>query len=668
MKKGLHFLSIILFMLSACDSPSIKEEPVAIVLNDIAFSQVDYYHADGSIGLADSLFGNIAWSYAPDPAITYYLNVAAALSPEDEPNWVIQNLPLFPSMDGDGAVRYESAFFNLAGLGLTSGTDLSEIFYSWTINDMIATTGPSPADKHTEVQTAEHHSCWAGDPVEIDFDYDEYYPKDIQIFDIPIYTIPRRDVSPVQEGAKGCMAGTFARGISWLDGEYGLAFHTTAQDIYEGLFFAGVSDYAFPNNEHWLAAALTYTHNQTANLIEFAAWDAGETIGSVDGVPETSSPLIEWLENVFETGVVGLTYRHPHGRHIVTAYDMYTQGGETFIMYRDDEYQGLYLGDNFAKHVKVYKKDGTYYFGSDNRPIEYAIAMLPAPSLVGSIVEHLQPFLLEGKIVYDLNGDGEENEGEPGAGGLEWGVKEKSCEADCEYVVLSKCDEEGYFSAEFVPEKDKIYTVEFMEVGWRQFAEFMDEFFGDEVYFGNFSADLPPDPNLTIPFPPMQYSFPDDLEDNINDKGELVNNPSGDIKGIVVGINPDNTLQLEINPVAIGGKDEPGGLFVYGGDATWVSHVSEAGEKDAGLFGGASEDGRPIILPSDGRVEFSVDKWIFTIPLLPYFDVDTLPPDDQTLEIRLYNGETIDDQVFTWDQLGFISRWRMIGLDRFSTE
>ena len=369
----------------------VVQEPDAMVLTDITFSQVDFYLADGSIGLADSLFGNMSWSYVPDPTTTYYLSVSAALSADDEPGWVIQNLPLFPAMDGDGAVHREGTFFNLGGLGLTAGTDLSEIYYSWTVNDFIVTTGPGTPDTYAEVQTAAHHFCLQGDPVEIDSDFEYFYPEEIHIFGIPLRKNSPRKVSAVQEDSKTCMAGAFARGISWLDQEYGLNFHTTAQDIYEGLRFWGVSDHAL-EVEDWIAGARDYTQHQTGNLIEFAAWEQGDLFDPVDGVPETSVPLIEWLGNAFETGVVGLAYAHSQGGHIVTAYDMYTIAGTTFIMYRDDGAQGHYLGDQFVKHSKVYEKDGNYYLGSDGKRITYAIAMLPAPSLVGSIVDYLQPY------------------------------------------------------------------------------------------------------------------------------------------------------------------------------------------------------------------------------------------------------------------------------------
>ena len=102
--------------------------------------------------------------------------------------------------------------------------------------------------------------------------------------------------------------------------------------------------------------------------------------------------LIEWLGTAFETGVVGLSFRHPGGGHIVTAYGMYSQDGKTFITYRDDEFQGLdMIGDKNLKHIELYNKDGIYYLGNNAWTVKYAVAMTPGPGLRAELYPEIYP-------------------------------------------------------------------------------------------------------------------------------------------------------------------------------------------------------------------------------------------------------------------------------------
>jgi len=376
----------------------VTQEMDELVLNDISFSQVDWYGTEDDVLLADSLFGIVEWSYVPDPVTTYYLNVNAALSSEDEPVWIIQNLPLFPIMDNKGEVQYESTFFNLANFDLSTGDDLSQIHYSWTVNDMIITESLGQAENLIGVQKAEHSICTSAESFDVDFVFDDFYPKDIQIIEIPINPDELKKGDRVQEGDCDCLAGTFARGISWLDQEYGLALHLTAQDIYEGLVFGGVSEHAYEDGEwlKWIDNMLTYTTNQTGDYIEYTVWDENERLKPIEGIIEESGPLKEWLGITLETGVVGLIYSHATGSHIVTVYDMYYQEGKTYIRYRDDEYQGIDLvnsviGDHSVKHIEILFKDGTYYFGSEARTIQYAFGMLPGPGLRAELYPEIEP-------------------------------------------------------------------------------------------------------------------------------------------------------------------------------------------------------------------------------------------------------------------------------------
>src|SRR5687767_11977155 len=76
------------------------------VLQSIAFKQLDWYDASGSLAQADSLYGRMNYSYAPNAA-TSYLNVAVGSSAGGPGTWVIQNLPLFAVQNGNFSTRRE---------------------------------------------------------------------------------------------------------------------------------------------------------------------------------------------------------------------------------------------------------------------------------------------------------------------------------------------------------------------------------------------------------------------------------------------------------------------------------------------------------------------------------------------------------------------------------
>ncbi|MCK5247494.1 hypothetical protein KAR02_11370, partial [Candidatus Bipolaricaulota bacterium] len=108
------------------DVPPIDSLPPE--LRNVVFAQVDWYESDGTVVQANSLYGLMSWTYDPDLATTFYLNVKAALTLEDDGSWVIQNLPLFAVDNDDTSARREATFFNLAELGLVFDSALELVF------------------------------------------------------------------------------------------------------------------------------------------------------------------------------------------------------------------------------------------------------------------------------------------------------------------------------------------------------------------------------------------------------------------------------------------------------------------------------------------------------------------------------------------------------------
>ena len=75
---------------------------------------------------------------------------------------------------------------------------------------MIITNSLGIANNLINVQTAGFNFCSSGDSLDVDFVYDEFYPKDIQIYEIPIDLNVVKKGDSVQEDDCDCLAGTFA--------------------------------------------------------------------------------------------------------------------------------------------------------------------------------------------------------------------------------------------------------------------------------------------------------------------------------------------------------------------------------------------------------------------------------------------------------------------------
>ena len=356
-------------------------------LRDVSFEQVDWFESDGTSVQANSLYGLMAWTYDPDPATTFFLSVSASLGAEDDPVWIIQNLPLFAVDNDDASARREAVYFSFGELGLVFDDPMEEVF-GINVSEMhVAISVASEPlegipEADLDLQAVVPVAHWAsGTPDESPEPgpfLDPGEPQTIKVLGVPVKINVARDVRGVQEANAKCCAGAFARSIDWLNRKHKLGIDKTAQRIYEELITAGV---ARPNadrtpaRDEWIARKNAYARAQSGNKIVTKVWDRGTSVSPVEGVTEETGDFIEWLKGEIPTEDVELAYFYPGNAHIVTVLEVYTKDGDTYVKYRDDENQGDNTkGDAAVKHAKIYKKGTQYHFGSDRNTIYFAVS------------------------------------------------------------------------------------------------------------------------------------------------------------------------------------------------------------------------------------------------------------------------------------------------------
>ncbi|MFC2078415.1 hypothetical protein ACFLSZ_00375 [Candidatus Bipolaricaulota bacterium] len=385
-------LVVLSALLSGCFNLVVPPDIPAVIpsppeLRNVVFAQVDWYESDGTSVQANSLYGLMSWTYDPNLTTTFYLNVKAALTLEDEASWLIQNLPLFAVDNDDPSARREAVYFNLAELGLVFdsalelvfGIDVSQLYVQVIVSSEIVEEFPELAADLVEVLAVEHWATGTPDesPEPGPF-LDPGQPEGVKLNAPPVKVNVARDVKPVQEARATCCAGSFARSIDWLNRKYELGIERTAQQIYSDLIAAGVSrpnTDRTPARDEWIARKNQYAREKSGNRIVTKVWDRGTSVSPIAGVTEETGDFAEWLKKEIKTEDVELAYFYPGNAHIVTVLEVYTKDGDTYVKYRDDERQANDAqGDTGVKHAKVYKKSDQYRFGSDRNIIYFAVS------------------------------------------------------------------------------------------------------------------------------------------------------------------------------------------------------------------------------------------------------------------------------------------------------
>lgn len=328
--------------------------------SNFTFGQLDWYDENGILQIEDSSWGVMECEVIGDPTQTHYLNVTANAGSGDA--WIVQNLPIFPDTIGNGSPR-QGVDFDITLLGLSSGTDLPELDFVFSVDSGIRTTapsGPMATVLVADVQRRSFGSGLASPPLPADVGQ----PAGVKISQDVTEVIQHRNVPGVQAGTKECLPSAFARSIAWLDTTYKLGLNKTAQQIYNELL-AAMGEHGKKSYVDRVAIKNNYLKGINAKAVT-KILDLANAIGKVDGVTEeTDKDLIEWLKRELPTEDVELHY----DKHIVTVTGMYKSGGKTYIKYRDDEHQGDEhqgddtKGDTAEKHAEIKKDaDGKYVF------------------------------------------------------------------------------------------------------------------------------------------------------------------------------------------------------------------------------------------------------------------------------------------------------------------
>ncbi len=364
--------------------------------------QVDWYDQGGGLAAPNSIWGRFGVEYTPDPSQTYYLNLSLGNSPTSPPYWAVQNAPLFFVDNGDFSIRTEMVELDLRGVGISPGMDWSSTYWGISIDTLPDLSAPSLGNVPASV---------------FDFSWRAWDSPDELMPPGGLFTDPgiplgvaggvlqalslatRRVMNGVQEHVNHCFAGSTARSLDWLNRTHNLNMGRTAQQMYDDLRAAGVSQ---PNadrtkaRERWIRQKNAYARERSNNMIITKVWDSGGWLDPIPGITEEGGDFLTWLEREWRRGEdIELIYNWDNGGHIVTLVNLYKQGGKTFAEYRDDEEQGDDTkGDGLGgarypavKKREIFKDGDIYRFGSRSNRISWAVSesLVPEPGSITAL-------------------------------------------------------------------------------------------------------------------------------------------------------------------------------------------------------------------------------------------------------------------------------------------
>jgi hypothetical protein len=371
-------------------------------ISDAGFEQIDWWGYDGTDEVLideNSAWGRFTFAHEPVEEL-WYLNLGVALAPADAPAWMVQNLPLFPGSACLEVCKY-AVDLDLSDLGLSSGDDWTTAFYSIEFSTEPASQGPAEATTEIAVQDLEiKPRQWPivgedNKPVKPD-KAAGHKPGAAKVTEIT----PPRGMQPVQEADKHCFAGATARSIEWLSRHYKLALKKSAQEIYQDLVDRGVSqpgDGGQGDQAAWISNKANYLREKTGAVTK--VWDSAEEIPALERVPEAHGDFLAWFEQELKTGEdVEIAWKTESSAHIVTVERVYRQGDAIMVEYRDDD-QTNNAEDTPPTRVPLYKHDGAWVLGANDRKIHFALSESPlrTPSPSGPAITWKDPNGAESK-------------------------------------------------------------------------------------------------------------------------------------------------------------------------------------------------------------------------------------------------------------------------------
>lgn len=363
-----------------------------IDVSGITFSQVDWYDSTGSLALANSMWGRFAFGYTPN-GVQQYMSLIASTTPTGPGVVLAQNVPLVTS--GIDPVT-EGIDVDLAQLGFANGQAVGQLFFDVSVSATPALSVGFGTRTLASVDTLDRQATdWESESV-VPGPLDPGFAAGLLIPGLTAEVaaiIAARRMESVQEDRNHCFAGATARSIKWIAANNGVGFTTdrTAQQIYDALKARGVSrpnDDGTRARERWIREKNAYARALSGNRIETTVWDGGANVDPIAGITEVGGDFATWLKNAIRGGKdVELTYNGPGVAHIVTIAGVYEQGGDTYLLYRDDEAQNdATKGDGVGgarypqlKRVKLVKDGANYGFGSSAKRVTWALCEAPVP-------------------------------------------------------------------------------------------------------------------------------------------------------------------------------------------------------------------------------------------------------------------------------------------------
>jgi hypothetical protein len=377
--------AIVLLAAATATAAASDPKPPHFRLFRVEAAQLDWFASDRAEVSRDTLWLAFEYTYHPLADGDRFLNVVA-LAPGGNEAWVIENLPIFEDVSGEHKPVRETAYVNLAQVGLQPGDDLTTICYAASLTLDLLEAQPTGELGCLDVSTLEYV---AGDDESFALagEFDPGAPEPISFQEKPtkLGVNKKQKFNSVQEGDNQCMAGALARSLDWLNREYTLGSKKKAQQIYADLVKAGATqlpgsgDSAAATEGKRLAAKQTYVNQQFGGKVVTKTWDPGANVDTPTGMTESGGDFAAWLKAEWETEDVELAFRSGGFAHIVTLTEVAENADGSFkIKYRDDGQQrDGNGGDNGPKNGNIFKSGGTWYFGNTNFPLQFAISESP---------------------------------------------------------------------------------------------------------------------------------------------------------------------------------------------------------------------------------------------------------------------------------------------------
>jgi len=339
-KKIGHFILFaviaLLFVSLIPPTPTIRAEPSTATVTGITFSQVDFFF-NGSLVQPYSNWGEFTIESIPGDNVTFINVVANASGPNE---WIIRNLPLFPSSLVSSGNESFSTYFDLGLLGVTNGVQLPSLYYSFTQSD--TPTNSTPSVVPTQLASVGRDSALTNSGVPSGVTA-LGSPPAANVFDFlaPFVNVQiswHNGMPNVVQDKNQCGPGAAANSLQWLAQEHNWSLNNgnvsdTLKELVTdmGCDYTGTWDDAFANGK----LAFAQRHNLTMEN-HYAGGEKLPTTGGYNGITRDGNATWNYVEQELDKG---------HDVEIMTATHWVVLTGKIswdsihFVAYRDDPYQ-----------------------------------------------------------------------------------------------------------------------------------------------------------------------------------------------------------------------------------------------------------------------------------------------------------------------------------------